>query len=184
MTQHKLLSDLMAMTEDHITRANKFLDLEPNILNYKHDPKSWSVLECLEHLNRYGHFYIPEIDRSINGSQHINEEVFKSGLLGNYFAKSMLPQKKLNRMKAFSSMNPNGSELSSRVVVEFIDQQKELLSLLELAKSVSLNKNKTTISISKWIKLKLGDTFRVVIYHNLRHIEQAERTKDNINTQP
>lgn len=42
-----------------------------------------------------------------------------------------------------------------------------------MAQQVSLNKTKTGISISTWIKLKLGDTFKVVIYHNKRHIVQA-----------
>jgi hypothetical protein len=49
--------------------------------------------------------------------------------------------------------------------------------LLDKAKNVSLGKTKTGISISKLIKLKLGDTFRFVIYHNIRHIEQAKRVK-------
>ncbi|MEO9077333.1 MAG: DinB family protein, partial [Gelidibacter sp.] len=33
----------------------------------------------------------------------------------------------------------------------------------------------TAISISNLIKLKVGDTFRVVVYHNERHLVQANR---------
>ena len=40
---------------------------------------------------------------------------------------------------------------------------------------IDLNKTKTAISISKLIKLKIGDTFRVVVYHNERHLIQAEK---------
>src|SRR5690606_41809639 len=47
------------------------------------------------------------------------------------------------------------------------------LQLLEASKRVDLTQVKTSISISKWIKLRLGDTLRVVIYHNRRHIVQA-----------
>ena len=43
------------------------------------------------------------------------------------------------------------------------------------SKNVNLDKIKTAISISKLIRLKLGDTFRVLIYHNERHIKQAEK---------
>jgi len=60
-------------------------------------------------------------------------------------------------------------------LTEFIAQQKQMIQLLNDAENVNLNKVKTSISISKFIKLKLGDTFRFVIYHNLRHIEQAKR---------
>ncbi len=56
--------------------------------------KSWSILECLEHLNLYGDFYIPEIKNRIESSKTLPKENFKSRILGNYFAKSMLPKEK------------------------------------------------------------------------------------------
>ena len=87
----------------------------------------------------------------------------------------MLPREKLNKMKTFKDKNPLGSELDKRTLERFITQQEQLLSLLEKAKNIDLNKTKTAISISKWIELKLGDTFRVVVYHNDRHIVQAKK---------
>lgn len=48
-----------------------------------------------------------------------------------------------------------------------------MLEILKNATSVNLNKTKTGISIAPWIKIKLGDTLRVVILHNQRHMEQA-----------
>ena len=53
-----------------------------------------------------------------------------------------------------------------------------LIFLMFILSSLDLNKIKTAISISKWIKLKLGDTFRVVVYHNERHIKQANKILD------
>ena len=87
----------------------------------------------------------------------------------------MLPGEKVKKMKTFKSMNPSGSKLDKNVLTRFISQQKKILELLDRSRKVSLNKTKTSISISKFIKLKLGDTFRVVIYHNERHVEQARR---------
>lgn len=78
-------------------------------------------------------------------------------------------------MNTFKEMNPFEKNLDQSVIDKFIKQQKELLDLLKLAESKNLTKIKTRISISKWIKLRLGDTFRVVIYHNFRHIKQAEK---------
>ncbi|MDF3026879.1 MAG: hypothetical protein K0S23_1186 [Fluviicola sp.] len=183
-----LLVDLTNRTKQLIREAEAFKDLAEQTLNYKQDPESWSVLECLEHLNLYGRFYLPEIakrisEQSSSSSLSIplqrgkNESVFKSGWLGNYFANSMLPKEKLNKMKTFKNMNPLNSKLDKQVIEEFIGQQNEMLRLLEEARKVNLNKTKTAISISKLIKLKLGDTFRFVIYHNQRHMVQALRIK-------
>lgn len=81
-------------------------------------------------------------------------------------------------MKTFQNMNPLNSKLDKKVIDEFINQQESLLRLLEESRKVSLNKTRTAISISKLIKLKLGDTFRFVIYHNQRHMVQAQRIEN------
>ena len=169
----KLISELKNMTEENIQFAEMLLDKTESELNFRNSEESWSILECLEHLNRYGNFYIPEISNRIAASKLAPKTEFSSGILGNYFAKSILPKDKLNKMKTFKSMNPIHSKLDKKAVNEFISQQNQLLDLLEQSGKINLEKTKTSISISKLIKLRLGDTFRFVIYHNLRHIRQA-----------
>lgn len=171
----ELIQDLIERTRQNINRAELLRTKADDALNYKSAHQSWSALECLEHLNLYGRFYLPEITKHINETPHPKETDFKSGLLGNYFANSLLPKEKLNKMNTFKSMNPLNSKLDRSVIDNFLDQQIQMLELLDKARHVSLNKTKTGISISRFIKLKLGDTFRVVIYHNQRHMEQAER---------
>ncbi len=178
-----LVTDLANRTKQLIEEAKQFREKPEEELNYKTNPESWSVLECLEHLNLYGRFYIPEIGKRIQEqlslSSTLTEPDFKSGWLGNYFANSMLPKDSgMKKMKTFQNMNPINSKLDRKVIDEFIDQQEELLRLLAESRKVSLNKTRTAISISKLIKLKLGDTFRFVIYHNQRHMEQAQRVID------
>ena len=51
--------------------------------------------------------------------------------------------------------------------------QQELLTILESAKSVNIQRAKVPTSISKFVRLRLGDAFLFVIYHNQRHIQQA-----------
>lgn len=76
-------------------------------------------------------------------------------------------------------MNPIHSNLSTTTITVFIGQQQQLLKLLQAARMVNLNKVKTRISISRFVKIKLGNTFRFVIYHNQRHILQAKRVLVN-----
>lgn len=171
-----LLADLKQSTQAVLKRGEDYLQLDLAALNYKSTAESWSVLECMEHLNRYGDFYLPEIQERIKKAKtDTHTKNFKSGWLGNYFAKSMLPREQLNKMNTFKSMNPAGSRLDKATLEKFVAQQKKMLNLLEQAENVHLAKVKTSISISKWIKLRLGDTFRVVIYHNQRHVVQADK---------
>jgi hypothetical protein len=175
-TAEELINDLIDRTKAVMNQAEFYYSLANESLNYKPGPDQWSILECFEHLNRYGDFYLPEISLRIRQAKTEDASVeFKSGWLGNYFAKSMLPRPQLNKMKTFKVMNPNGSNLEKDTIKKFIGQQKQMLQLLDAARRVNLNKVRTGISISKWIKLRLGDTFRVVIYHNQRHMAQANR---------
>lgn len=172
-----LIEDLISRTKEVLNQAIELQQIGEEQLNWKPEASSWSILECIEHLNRYGDFYLPEIKERIQNSNTKPATAFKSGLLGNYFAKSMLPKEKLNKMKTFKSMNPVGSDLDVSLVDKFINQQRGLLDLLNKSRTVDLQKTKTSISISSWIKLRLGDTFRVVIYHNQRHMVQAGKLR-------
>ncbi|MGB0839332.1 MAG: DinB family protein [Chitinophagales bacterium] len=174
----ELLQDLTAQTQDYLNQAKAFKSLPLETLNWKTDAESWSVLECMEHLNLYGDFYLPEITHRITQTPHKQStSLFKSGWLGNYFANSIRPKTKLNKMKTFKDKTPAlvGSQLGINTLDRFIDQQNTLLQLLKKAKTVDLNRTKTGVSINSWIKIRLGDTLRFVIYHHERHLLQANK---------
>ncbi|WP_348824769.1 DinB family protein [Flavobacterium aestuarii] len=175
-----LILELIENTRQNLNFAENLKTKSISQLNWKEDTKSWSILECLEHLNLYGDFYLPEIEKTINSAKNKSEFIFKSGILGNYFAESMLPKTKLNKMKTFKDKNPLNSDLDSKTIDRFVNQQMKMIDLLTKARSVNLNEEKTAITLTKMIKLKMGDTFRFVINHNIRHIRQIENC---INTQ-
>lgn len=171
-----LLEDLISRTEKITQQVQNFETLSSEKLNWKQNIESWSILECIEHLNLYSDFYIPEIKKCIENSKMVSQDKYSSGFLGNYFANSLLPKEKLNKMKTFKDKNPAGSKLDTSTLEKFMKYQEQLLHLLQQSRTVNLKTTKTGISISKWIKLQLGDTFRVVIYHNERHLQQALKT--------
>ncbi len=175
MQSENLIQSLLEQTRQIINQAEKLKAYDLHTLTWRENETSWNILECLEHLNLYGDFYLPQIKHQIQHSNSKPDTKFKSGFLGNYFAKSMLPKEKLNKMKTFKDKNPLNAELDKTVIDRFIAQQIKLLELLNQARNVSLNKVKTNISITKLIKLKLGDTFQFFINHIIRHLNQIDR---------
>jgi hypothetical protein len=180
MLASQLLQQLAAQTRQCIQKAEALKQLDAAALYWRSQPESWNILECLEHLNRYGQFYLPEIKKAIEKSNSGPEANFKSGWLGNYFAESMKPKEKLNRMNTFKDKNPLNEPLKSDVIDEFLRQQAELLGLLKQAEKVSLNKINVGTTLSRFITVKLGDTFRFIINHNLRHLQQIERIEQAV----
>jgi hypothetical protein len=179
-TNQELVSHLVDLTKKNLERSKQFDTLSEAQLNWKPSPEKWSILECMEHLNRYGDFYIPEFERRFAHAKQSKSKRFRSTWLGEYFAQSVAAQPKLNKMKTFDYMNPVGSKLTKAHLDKFQSQQGQLIEILENAIDLDFNKTKSSISISKWITIKIGDALRVVIYHNERHIEQAEKVRSKI----
>ena len=179
MQSEILIQSLIEESRQIINQVEKLKPIDLRLLKWKDNPNSWCILECLEHLNLYGEYYFPQIENSIKNAISKNEIEFRSGLWGNYFAKSMLPKAKLNKMKTFKDKNPLNLNLDKTVIDKFVNQQLKLIDLLNKSRNVSLNKVKISTSISSLIKLKLGDTFQFIINHNIRHMRQIEGIKAN-----
>ncbi len=178
----QLLESLHQQTETLLQKAiGEWQMLPPEVLSAQPSPTQWSVAQCLEHLNIYGRYYLPAIEKAIqkarqNGAVPARE--FHSGWLGNYFTNLMLPQsdgKLKSKMKAPKNAVPAAYPDARAMLAEFIDQQETMLRLLDAAASVNLNQIRIPISIMPWLRLKLGDTFSFVIAHIERHVLQAER---------
>lgn len=174
ITQHTLIEELLSMTQEIVNQAEKYKLLPMDQVSWKPNLKSWSILECLEHLNLFGEFYLDEIKKRMENSNKKANLFFRSGLFGNYFANAMLPKNgKAKKIKTFRDKDPSNSTLPPETIDRFLKQQQQMLKLLKEAEQYDLNKIKTSIAIPV-VKIKLGDTFRVIIHHNQRHIWQAE----------
>lgn len=171
----QLIDELIQSTRRNLDAVEGFSKEPYEKLNQRGSEKHWSAFECIEHLNRYSDFYLPEIARRIENANTPADKIFVSGLLGNYFAESMRPRKNLRKIRTFKDKDPIGSDLDKSVLIKFVQNQRDLLDLLTKAREISLRRTRTSVSIATWIKLRLGDTLRVVVYHNERHLMQAEK---------
>ena len=176
-----LIGELVGITRNvRDTAANALLPLDINSLNFKPGPKSWSSAGCLYHLIYYARYYHPAISRALDKvgkSSSSQGEIFRPGWLGDYFARTMkapggIPKKKLPTIPVSA---PQSDVYTHEIVRQFIGLQDELLGLLEKAQSIDLGRASTGTTATELIRLKLGDAFRVVVYHNERHLYQALR---------
>jgi hypothetical protein len=172
-----LLDTLEATVERHLRDAlHDFQNLPGSELLRPADNGGWSIAQCLEHLNRYGNYYLPRIQNGLATHASAPSDTFRSSWLGSYFTKMMQPGK--GKMKTFKAYTPPPSLDAHSVVAEFVRQQETLLNCLRQAHTVNLNTIRIPVSIAKFIRLKLGDVFQFVIMHNERHLLQAKRNLD------
>lgn len=145
----------------------------------------WSVAQVLEHLNIYCRYYIPAIETRLHMHQTVADKNFKPGWLGNYFTQLMQPAPDRSikkKMKAPKSAIPASQPSAKQMLDEFTTHQHQLLQILQIARNANLGAIRIPISINKWIRLKLGDTFRFLIAHQDRHFVQVDRTLSQLKT--
>jgi hypothetical protein len=174
-----LLETLQADTRQIMLRLAYLKQLPQNRLTQQPAPGRWSVAQVLEHLNTYGRFYLPKLEQAIANSKTSAAEHFTPGWLGGYFTKSMMPKPDgsiPNKMKTFKAHDPLPTIDAAKALQEFERQEVWLLELLNKAQQVNINRIRIPVSISPFIKLKMGDVFGFIIAHHQRHFVQIENT--------
>lgn len=177
---NELITDLKKITEDNITIVSKKLKhLSDEQKTWRPSRDSWNILEIFSHLNVYSAFYNSAFIEKIQKTKFKEaKDTFVSSPLGRSAWKSMKLGRANNikrKFKAPKNYNPSNSPelVSSDAIEKFAKNQKEVIEILDLAKTVNLRKVKIPISISKIVRLRLGDALMFVIYHNERHMQQA-----------
>ena len=173
----KLHKDVLAIIE----AAREFESLPESDLNWREHPKKWSILDCLEHLNRYSTYYHAEIKKAIARGKQASAHEAKSTWMGRKFIAMMHPDNKAKH-KTFARMNPIEGSLRKEVVYKFLRNQKELTDILEDASNVDLNKVSVSVEFFKILRMNLGDALQFVVVHEQRHIMQAKAVQSNIKT--
>lgn len=173
----QLLDALEIRVNAHIQSAVEvFQNMHSELLLKPAPDGGWSIAQCLEHLNRYGDYYIPLIRQGLHRWEGVVKGgIFKSSFIGGYFTRMMDPDRGKKKIRAFKEYIPAAELDAHAVVAEFIRQQETLLICLQWARRADLNKIRIPISILKWLRLKLGDVLQFIIAHDERHLRQAGR---------
>jgi hypothetical protein len=175
---NQLIDELQSDVRQLIASASLLKMEDPGHMLDQPGPGNWSVVQVLEHLNSYGRYYLLAIERSMQEDKPA-VEYFRPGWLGDYFTSIMKPAEDgtiTHKMRSPKDHRP-GTDLDIFPVIKtFIEQQHYLLELLEQAKCKNIGTIRVPVSISKFIRLKLGDTFRFLIAHEQRHFIQLRKT--------
>lgn len=172
----ELIDQLESDIKQVIAAAEHLRTADPIKLDYTSNEGSWSVAQTLEHLNMYNRHYLPIIEKSM---VHITKDVsawFVPGFWGNYFTRMIAPSNVYeikNKMKTLKNFTPSKGLKVDDVFNEFLQHQNRYLHLLEIARRRNLNNIRVPITISRFIRLKLGDIFRFLVAHEQRHMIQA-----------
>ncbi len=180
MTTQELVDKLTVVTNQNLQNVEEnIMDLTSEQLNWRPNENTWSINDVLAHLNAYANYYHSAFLKKIESTRFTNtKEKFISSPLGRSAWKSMKLGNLKNIKRKFKA--PKGyNPLIDKEIAEgdqrsiFKASQEELLNIIHRSSQVNMRRVKIPISISKAIRLRLGDALLFVIYHNERHVQQA-----------
>ncbi len=180
MTTIQLIEELTRITQANLDQIKKhFSHLNEEQKNWRSDENSWSISDIFAHLNEYANYYHPTFLAKIEKTKYTEpKDVFVPSPLGRSAWKSMKLGNAQNVKRKFKSPKQYNPLLHPEIVKgndieNFADTQRDMLTIIERASKVNLRKVKIPISISKIVRLRLGDALLFVVYHNERHLQQA-----------
>lgn len=181
MNSHLVIQECINKTKINIERALKtFSKLTSAQLNWKINPNSWSVAECLSHLVNSNGLYLEKFRQIINTDSSGEQKDFSysQSFSGKFITKGVDPSNQ-RKTKTFKPFYPDSSNIKENILEDYIKTSKELISLDEKMKHLDLKKIKLSSPVNFIIRLNLGDPLIFIPKHDERHLIQAERVMNH-----
>jgi uncharacterized damage-inducible protein DinB len=145
-------------------------------------PDSWSVAQCLDHLNITARLYLPALDEGIAAA--IRRGLYSPGpfsynWVGRMLVRSVEPKTRF-RAKAPKPFQPAPGRPRNEIMAAFRAYQVQYIDRLRQANGLDLARSRIASPIARWIRMPLGCGFAMMIAHEKRHLAQARRVLEAV----
>ena len=185
------------MTTAHPTQATTYADahrashaeihhladgLPVEAFNWKPTPTSWSVAECVVHLNTVADAYLPALEAAVSDGARRGDGPFEYGFLASKLMSGAEPGGPA--LKTGANLDPSSGGTRSgfdpsRTLAAFDDRVRRYVATCELAEGLDLARIKVRYPFMRLLRLPLGALLHVTGRHALRHARQARRVTEH-----
>lgn len=154
-------------------------EVSDEAFNAKPSPTSWSVGECIVHLNTAAKAYVPVLEAALGPEAPRAPGPFRYGWLASWMGRSMRPG--TPSVPTFPALRPPPTEGArssvdrQRAVDRFETDLGRYLEVVRRADGYDLKRIKVASPFLSAFRLPLGVMLEFLAGHTLRHVGQAER---------
>ena len=174
------IDDLAHQFRETQERATRLVEpLSHAQFNWRPGTQSWSIAECLDHLNVTARAVVAKMKpviadgraRGITGTGP-----FRYGWFSRWFEAEMEPPpRRRTRTPPVFEITANSDHQKAAILSAYRTTGDEWLAVLESARGLDLRKVNTTSPVTRLLRFPLGAYFRVSTAHERRHLWQAEQ---------
>ena len=155
--------------------------LQESHFNWRPEARSWSMAECLLHLNMVGDRYVHALEKTLAEARArglVGEGAVRYGWLGKWVLANTEPPPR-RKFKAPRSFTPSYGQPITAVMPTFLHLQGQLALQLEQANGLDLARVKVPAPGLGPVKLNLHITFAWIAAHERRHLWQARQVRNH-----
>ncbi len=176
------IQELLRALDGSDRRAEALVrDLDEERFNWRPDERSWSVAQCLDHLNVANLAYLARMRAALERAARKSEGrrgAIQPGFLGRWFVATLEPPPK-RRLPAPRKIVPAARKGRDEVIGDWRRIQAEVKDLLRAGAAQDLNGIRFVNPFFSLIRFSVGTGFQVIAAHERRHLWQAERVLAN-----
>jgi len=174
--------------EEYLSRSQEILShvkgdiavFPEDKLGWKANPKQWSAIEVLAHLNKMYNSYLKLLEEALHSSEnlkHDQEQRKQSSDFGRQLIDRIRPRGrerlfKSQTIKAFEPDPINGN--CTDIIHGFMQNKQHFHQLIKEAAKKNLNDRQITMPIGENLKLYIPEVFEFLLAHEDRHMIQIE----------
>lgn len=162
-----------------IRRANTLVEgVDRDRLTRRPGEGSWSVVECIDHLNETARLYLPEFAETIEHSRAegllARPGTARRTLIGRIVVWTQEPPVRI-RTKTFGPIEPARDADPDEAIEDFEALHEELIVRINEAADLDWKRIRMKSLLDSRLTLCLGDWFHFIAAHARRHLWQAEQ---------
>ena len=149
--------------------------------NWRPADGSWSVGQCMDHLNMANRGFIANSEvaiRSAREKRQLSDGPFRYGWLVRWLYRQMEPPVK-RRFKAPPVFDPASGKEKADVQAEWVKNHERLNELIRDANGIDLVKVKVVSPAASWLKYSIGMGLWIQCAHDRRHLWQARNVRNH-----
>ena len=149
--------------------------------NWRPQPHSWSIAECLLHLNMVGHRSVGTLERILEEAKlqgRTGQGPFRYGLFGKRLLERTEPPPR-RRFRAPQSFRPVDDQPVKAVLPTFLHLQGQLTQRLEQANGLDLARIRVPAPGFKLVKVNVLVMLAWIAAHQRRHLWQAKQVREH-----
>jgi hypothetical protein len=152
-------------------------ELDEERFNARPDERSWSVAQCLDHLNVGNRPYLEAMRSAVEAARRkgaSRQGPIRPRVLERWFIREMEPPPR-RRLPAPRKIVPAARKSRAEVGEEWTRLQGQLRDLLHEAAPLDLNRTRFVNPFLPLVRFSVGTGFLVIEAHERRHLWQARQ---------